>query len=88
MRKYHTGLFAVLALLSFAALAQGNDAAYCSALSTLANRYLVSSTGEGDGAPDLETQAAINDCDKGNTAAGIPVLERKLRSNGFTLPRH
>ena len=30
---------------------------------------------------------AIDDCNKGNTAAGIPVLEKKLRSNGFTLPK-
>jgi hypothetical protein len=69
------------------ALAQSGDAAYCAALSALANRYIVSGTGEGRGAPDLETRAAINDCDKGNTAAGIPVLERKLRNNGFTLPK-
>ena len=43
--------------------------------------------GEGNATPDLETKAAIDDCDRGNTAAGIPVLERKLRSKGFTPPK-
>lgn len=69
------------------ALAQSNDAAYCAELAALARRYIVESSGEGRGSPGLDTQTAINDCAKGNTAAGIPVLERKLRSNGFTLPK-
>jgi hypothetical protein len=77
----------LLALLPLSASAQSVDAAYCAALTALANRYLVSSTGQGEGAPDLETRAASNDCAQGNFAAGIPVLERKLRSNGFTLPK-
>jgi hypothetical protein len=37
--------------------------------------------------PDFATLEAIDDCDKGNTAAGIKVLEQKLRSNGFILPK-
>jgi hypothetical protein len=77
----------VLSALPLAASAQSDDAAYCAALSTLANRYLVSSTGQGNGAPDLDIRAASNECAKGNYAGGIPVLERKLRSNGFTLPK-
>ena len=32
------------------------------------------------------TLAGIEDCRRGNYAAGIAALERKLRSNGFTLP--
>ena len=36
--------------------------------------------------PDKTTLGAIADCDKGNTAAGIPRLGKKLRNNGFTLP--
>jgi hypothetical protein len=36
---------------------------------------------------DLDTRAAMNDCQAGKFARGIPVLERKLRSNGFTLPK-
>jgi hypothetical protein len=30
---------------------------------------------------------AISDCQRGDTAAGIPVLEQKLRDGGFTLPK-
>jgi hypothetical protein len=29
---------------------------------------------------------ALDDCQKGNTGAGIPILEKKLRESGFTLP--
>jgi hypothetical protein len=77
----------LLALLPFAIAAQGDDAAYCASLSTLANRYLVTKTAEGEGRPSIEIRAAIYECDKSNTAAGIPVLERTLRANGFTLPK-
>ncbi len=68
------------------AFAQRNDAAYCAALSDLASRYLVGDTARGHSKPDLDTAIAIEDCRRGNTAAGIPVLERKLRNAGFTLP--
>ena len=75
----------------FAVLVPGralaDDASYCSELAALAQRYLVESTTLGAGGVDLTTRTAINDCAKGNTAAGIPVLERKLRSSGFTLPK-
>ncbi len=74
-------------MLPLNALAQSEDAAYCAELSRLALRYLTGGTSEGRGVPDLQTSAAVNDCRQGNTAAGIPVLERKLRSNGFTLPK-
>jgi len=33
----------------------------------------------------FEANAAIEDCRKGNTQAGIAVLERKLRSLGFKI---
>ena len=69
------------------ALAQSDDAAYCAPLAGLARRYLTGGSADGRGVPDLQTSAAMDDCSKGNTAAGIPVLERKLRSNGFTLPK-
>ena len=36
--------------------------------------------------PDLFTQDAISDCQKGNYAKGIPVLEKRLRSSRVTLP--
>jgi hypothetical protein len=74
-------------LLALPAAAQSDDAAYCAQLGATALRYIVGGTGQGSGVPDLETRAAINDCNKGDTAAGIKVLERKLRNNGFSLPK-
>jgi hypothetical protein len=74
-------------LLSGAAVAQGNDAAYCAQLGDLARRYTGSAGGNGGLRPDFTTLEAIDDCNKGNTAAGIAVLEKLLRSNGFTLPK-
>jgi hypothetical protein len=68
-------------------MAQSDDAAYCAKLGDLARRYTGSSGAEGRLAPDLSTLGAIDDCNKGNTAAGIAVLEKKLRSHGFTLPK-
>ena len=74
-------------VLSTSAAAQSDDAAYCAQLAGLALRYTGSAGGEGRLAPDLSTLGAIDDCNKGRFAAGIAVLERKLRSNGFTLPK-
>jgi len=34
----------------------------------------------------LDGNVAVEQCRAGNTAAGIPVLEQKLRSNGISLP--
>lgn len=67
-------------------LAQGDDAAYCAKLGQLALRYGGGAGGEGRLGPDLATQGALTDCSRGNTAAGIAVLEKKLRGQGFTLP--
>ena len=75
------------AVLPVPAAAQSDDAAYCAQLGNLALRYTGSAGGNGGLRPDFDTLGAINDCNKGNTAAGIAVLERKLRSNGFTLPK-
>jgi len=75
------------AALASPAVAQSDDAAYCAQLGALALRYTGSAGGQGGLRPDFTTLGAIDDCKKGNTAAGIPVLERTLRSNGFTLPK-
>lgn len=79
--------FGLLVLLPLPAAAQSDDASYCAALSALASKYLVGGTSEGRGFPSPETRDAINNCANGNTAAGIPVLEKKLRASGFTLPK-
>lgn len=75
------------AVLSSSAVAQSDDAAYCAQLGALALRYTGSAGGQGGLRPDFTTVGAIDDCKKGNTAAGIPVLEKTLRNNGFTLPK-
>jgi hypothetical protein len=72
--------------LSTAAQAQSDDAAYCAQLSDLYRRYLGNSA-EGRQFPDAAASVAIDDCQKGNTAVGIPVLEKKLRDARFTLPK-
>ena len=78
---------AACAVLSTSVAAQSDDATYCSQLAGLALRYTGSAGGEGRLALDLSTLGAIDDCNKGRFAAGIAVLERKLRNNGFTLPK-
>ena len=61
------------------------DREYCDALVTTYYRFLGQSSARVP-FPDVAAGNAIADCQKGNTAAGIPVLERKLRNAGFTLP--
>jgi len=80
-------LIPLFVLLSSTAFAQSDDAAYCSRLGTLARRYIIGGTAQGEGFPDQVTMGAIADCNKGNTATGIKALEKKLRDNGFTLPK-
>ena len=63
-----------------------DDMAYCAQLSALYRRYL-GNTGEGKTFPDVAAATAISECERGNTAAGIPVLEKKLRDARFTLPK-
>ena len=82
MKRVSIGL--VLLLAPLPALA-GDDASYCAKLSDLALRYL--SYNSKRGVPDAEISAAVDQCHRGNTAAGIPTLERKLRNGGFTLPQ-
>jgi hypothetical protein len=66
--------------------APADDMAYCAQLSALYRRYL-GNTGEGKTFPDVAAATAIDQCERGNTAAGIPVLEKKLRDGRFTLPK-
>ena len=68
------------------ASAQSDDAAYCAKLGDYALRWAGNAGGEGQQKPDVAVTLAIEDCRKGNTAAGIRVLENKIRSKGFSLP--
>ncbi len=76
-----------IALLPVLAAAQSDDAAYCAQLSSLAQRFVGGSGGEGRSMPDLATAAAIEECRKGNYAFGIPYLEKRLRDVRVTLPK-
>ena len=66
-------------------LAQGSDAAYCAKLAELVTKYIGKQI-NGQNRPDSESLVAMDRCDHGDTAAGIPILEKKLRSGGFSLP--
>ena len=63
-----------------------DDASYCAELSGLYRRYL-SGQGNGQLFPDVSAGVAMDECARGNYAAGIPVLEKKLRDARFTLPK-
>jgi hypothetical protein len=61
------------------AVASG-DFAYCKEMAARYRRYLGQASTEGDIAK------AMYDCESGNTAAGIPVLEKALRDAKLSLP--
>jgi len=78
---------AALLLLPLPTWAQANEAAYCVELGELVLRYAGSPGANGETRPSFATLEAIDNCSKGNTAAGIKVLEQILLRNGLTLPR-
>lgn len=81
-----TFLVLLSALLASEAIAQSDDAAYCKKLGDYATRYLGDGGGNGGTRPDFDIMEGINKCNKGDTAAGIAILEKKIRSKGFTPP--
>ena len=83
MKRILLSLFLLALALPGSADAQGGDAAYCAELSTLYRRYVENSPGRQD---DAEAALALDNCKNGNSAAAIPVLEKKLLEFGFTLP--
>ena len=82
MKRVLIGLVLVLSPLP---AMTADDTTYCATLSETALRYL--SYNSRRGIPDAEVATAVDQCQKGNTAGGIPTLERKLRNGGFTLPQ-
>jgi hypothetical protein len=81
----------VAALLPATAVAQSSaaDIAYCNRLADIYVHYL----GRSEAGPyddqrrgSLDTQVAATQCRQGITVSAIPILERELRNNGFTLP--
>jgi hypothetical protein len=72
-------LIAAVALAPLTALAQSSDATYCQALAATYRKLTTQNT-------DAAVPEAINQCNQGNTAAGIPVLEKALKDAKVTLP--
>jgi hypothetical protein len=69
-------------------VANAGDLRYCAQLSNLYIRY-VGRSEAGPSAPvkpDVNGGVALAKCHAGDAAASIPILERKLRNAGFTLP--
>jgi hypothetical protein len=93
-RYWTSGAYLVLATLIVATVTHGQDSGnvadlkYCAALSDLYVRYV----GTSEFSPssmdrtDLEGRLALSKCQAGDTATGIPILERKLRNARVTLP--
>ena len=81
-------LAAALATASpLTASAQTSDAAYCQALAQKYQVYVSNmAVGRSPGSGTIDGTVAIEQCKAGNTAAGIPVLERKLRDAKIDLP--
>ena len=81
-----TFLVLLSALLAGEAMAQSDDAAYCKKLGDYATRYLGDPGGNGGTRPDFDIMEGIGTCNQGDTAAGIAILEKEIRSKGFTPP--
>ena len=60
-----------------------SDAAYCH---SLVKAYTFGKGERGFAPESLETSVAIAQCQEGNPGPAIPVLEKLLRDNGFTVP--
>lgn len=92
MERFSLSVIVGLALVGPSATAQIRDPAadqrYCTALSDLYMRYIGNPVTEPRGIRrnDAAGDEAVSQCRRGDTAAAIPVLERKLTDNGFTLP--
>jgi hypothetical protein len=79
MKRVTMYLVAGLVLSPLAAVAQSSDATYCQALAETYRKIGVANT-------DAAIPEAINQCNQGNTAAGIPVLEKALKDAKVSLP--
>ena len=71
----------------FAQTPQASDAAYCQSLIAKYQEYVVISANRGANEGPADGNIAVSQCQSGNTAAGIPVLENILRNAGFDLPK-
>ena len=91
MNKSVTLLIAAIApLIAGVCIATGgnaqskmSDAAYWQAL---VKQFTLGQNSRGGAPIDLDASVAIAQCQQGNPGPAIPVLEQKLRDNGFTVP--
>ena len=84
MKRIVPASVALVLAVSSATLALDDDKAYCTELSALYRKYVQNAPGR---RYDVEAAVALDDCQKGKAAAAIPVLEKKLRDSGFSLPK-
>ena len=84
--KYQPLLILLSSILACSAAAQSDDAAYCMKLSEYATRFMGDTAFNGGSRPDFDILEGTNKCNKGDTAGGIAVLEKKIRSKGFSPP--
>jgi len=86
-RRRIAALLITCAAFAGPAAAQSSDAAYCSQLASMVQRY-VGSSGSGTAVmPNPTVIWAMEQCRSGDAAAAIPILERKLVDYQLTLPR-
>ena len=69
------------------ASAQASDATYCRRLTARYEAFIENVNGHSMQPGGIDGQVAMAQCKEGNTAAGIPVLERKLQDAKVDLPR-
>jgi hypothetical protein len=73
--------------LPLTASAQVSDATYCRRLTARYQAFVENEYGHSNMPGSLDGQVAMAQCKEGDTAAGIPVLERKLQDAKIDLPR-
>jgi hypothetical protein len=79
--------FLIAAALATPVAAQTSDAAYCTQLVQLAQRYIGFAGMGSSRGRSPKTLWALDQCNTANAAEAITVLETVLQDNGFTLPR-
>jgi hypothetical protein len=72
--------------LPLTASAQVSDATYCRRLTARYQAFVENMYGHSEQPGSLDGQVAKEQCKQGDTADGIPVLERKLQDARINLP--
>jgi hypothetical protein len=86
MKTLHACLIAGVALgLPLSAGAQSADSRYCSALANKYAGFLVATNQPLQDPQAISARAGAEQCQAGNTAVGIPLLESSLRNAGIDL---